>query len=116
MSKQGGGLEHLDKPIGIVTGVVGQYRFAVNVIGRANHAGTTPMNMRKDALVAASEIVLAVNKIARSMATKLPLSAISMYLPMTLIRCLEWSICGSTCEFYLKSCERSLKTNKIIIV
>ncbi|WP_310416196.1 Zn-dependent hydrolase [Chamaesiphon sp. OTE_8_metabat_110] len=64
--EQGGVLEHLDKPIGIVTGVVGQYRFAVNVIGRANHAGTTPMNLRKDALVAASEIVLAVNKIARS--------------------------------------------------
>ena len=64
--EQGGVLEHLDKPIGIVTGVVGQYRFAVNVIGRANHAGTTPMNMRKDALVAASEIVLAVNKIAKS--------------------------------------------------
>ncbi|MCY7337766.1 MAG: Zn-dependent hydrolase [Chamaesiphon sp.] len=64
--EQGGILEHLDKPIGIVTGVVGQYRFAVTVIGRANHAGTTPMNMRKDALVAASEIVLAVNKIARA--------------------------------------------------
>ncbi len=64
--EQGGVLEHLDKPIGIVTGVVGQYRFAVTVIGRANHAGTTPMNMRKDALVAASQIVLAVNKIAGS--------------------------------------------------
>lgn len=62
--EQGGVLEHLDKPIGIVTGVVGQYRFAVIVTGRANHAGTTPMNMRKDALVAASEIVLAVNAIA----------------------------------------------------
>lgn len=62
--EQGGVLEHLDKAIGIVTGVVGQYRFAVTVIGRANHAGTTPMNMRKDALVAASEVVLAVNKIA----------------------------------------------------
>jgi beta-ureidopropionase / N-carbamoyl-L-amino-acid hydrolase len=64
--EQGGVLEHLEQPIGIVTGVVGQYRFAVTVIGRANHAGTTPMNMRKDALVAASEIVLAVNKIALS--------------------------------------------------
>jgi beta-ureidopropionase / N-carbamoyl-L-amino-acid hydrolase len=62
--EQGGVLEYLEKPIGIVTGVVGQYRFAVTVLGRANHAGTTPMNMRKDALVAASEIVLAVNKIA----------------------------------------------------
>jgi beta-ureidopropionase / N-carbamoyl-L-amino-acid hydrolase len=62
--EQGGVLEHLNLPIGIVTGVVGQYRFAVNITGRANHAGTTPMNMRKDALVAASQIVLAVNKIA----------------------------------------------------
>jgi beta-ureidopropionase / N-carbamoyl-L-amino-acid hydrolase len=62
--EQGGVLEQLEQPIGIVTGVVGQYRFAVTVIGRANHAGTTPMYLRKDALVAASEIVIAVNQIA----------------------------------------------------
>jgi beta-ureidopropionase / N-carbamoyl-L-amino-acid hydrolase len=62
--EQGGILEHFGLPMGIVTGVVGQYRFAVNINGRPNHAGTTPMNMRKDALVAASQIVLAVNKIA----------------------------------------------------
>ncbi len=62
--EQGGILENLGLPLGIVTGVVGQYRFAVNINGRPNHAGTTPMNMRKDALVAASQIVLAVNKIA----------------------------------------------------
>jgi len=57
-------LEHLKLRIGVVTGVVGQYRFAVDIIGRPNHAGTTPMDMRKDALVAASHVVLAVNKIA----------------------------------------------------
>jgi beta-ureidopropionase / N-carbamoyl-L-amino-acid hydrolase len=62
--EQGGILEHLKLPIGVVTGVVGQYRFAVDIIGRPNHAGTTPMDMRKDALVAASHVVLAVNKIA----------------------------------------------------
>ncbi|MBF2027787.1 MAG: M20 family metallo-hydrolase [Oscillatoriales cyanobacterium C42_A2020_001] len=62
--EQGGVLEFLQTPIGVVTGVVGQYRFAVNVVGRPNHAGTTPMNMRKDALVAASQIVLAVNRLA----------------------------------------------------
>lgn len=62
--EQGGVLEQAQKPIGIVTGVVGQYRFAVQVVGRANHAGTTPMSMRKDALVAASQIVLAVNQVA----------------------------------------------------
>jgi N-carbamoyl-L-amino-acid hydrolase len=62
--EQGGVLEHLKLPVGIVTGVVGQYRFAVDVIGHPNHAGTTPMDMRKDALVAAAQVVLAVNKIA----------------------------------------------------
>lgn len=61
--EQGGVLEHLDVPIGVVDGIVGQYRFAVNVMGRMNHAGTTPMAMRKDALVAAAQMVLAVNKI-----------------------------------------------------
>jgi beta-ureidopropionase / N-carbamoyl-L-amino-acid hydrolase len=62
--EQGGVLEHYDLPIGVVDGIVGQYRFAVDVIGRMNHAGTTPMHMRKDALVAAAQMVLAVNQIA----------------------------------------------------
>lgn len=62
--EQGGVLEHRDVPLGVVTGVVGQYRFAVDVMGRPNHAGTTPMNMRKDALFAAAQMVVAINKIA----------------------------------------------------
>jgi N-carbamoyl-L-amino-acid hydrolase len=62
--EQGGVLEYLNLPVGVVTGVVGQYRFAVDIVGRPNHAGTTPMHMRKDALVAASQIVLAVNQLA----------------------------------------------------
>ena len=61
--EQGGVLESTGDPIGVVKGIVGQYRFAVTVTGRPNHAGTTPMNMRKDALVAASQVVLAVNKL-----------------------------------------------------
>jgi len=59
--EQGGVLEALDKQIGVVTGIVGQYRFMVQIIGRPNHAGTTPMPMRKDALVAAAQLVLAIN-------------------------------------------------------
>jgi beta-ureidopropionase / N-carbamoyl-L-amino-acid hydrolase len=62
--EQGGVLEHQGTAIGVVDGIVGQYRFAVTIMGRTNHAGTTPMNMRKDALVAAAQVVLAVNKIA----------------------------------------------------
>ena len=61
--EQGGVLENTGDRIGVVKGIVGQYRYTVTVTGRPNHAGTTPMNMRKDALVAAAQMVLAVNKI-----------------------------------------------------
>ena len=62
--EQGGILEEKDYQVGVVQGVVGQHRLQVTVHGRSNHAGTTPMHLRKDALVAASEIVLAVNRLA----------------------------------------------------
>lgn len=61
--EQGGVLETAGVPIGIVDGIVGQYRFKVQILGRANHAGTTPMHLRKDALVAAAQIVLVVNQL-----------------------------------------------------
>jgi N-carbamoyl-L-amino-acid hydrolase len=51
--EQGGVLESTGDEIGIVQGIVGQYRYAVTVTGRPNHAGSTPMRDRKDALVAA---------------------------------------------------------------
>lgn len=62
--EQGGVLESLDKAIGVVTGIVGQYRFKVTILGRPNHAGTTPMSMRKDALLAASQLIIAINRLA----------------------------------------------------
>jgi beta-ureidopropionase / N-carbamoyl-L-amino-acid hydrolase len=61
--EQGGVLESVNAPIGLVQGIVGQYRFRVDVKGRANHAGTTPMYMRKDALLAAAQVVVAVNRV-----------------------------------------------------
>ncbi|MEC4854056.1 MAG: Zn-dependent hydrolase, partial [Jaaginema sp. PMC 1079.18] len=61
--EQGGVLESKKAQIGVVQGVVGQYRFFVEIAGRANHAGTTPMSDRQDALVAAAEVILAVNRI-----------------------------------------------------
>lgn len=62
--EQGPILESMEKAIGVVEGVVGQHRYQITVIGQENHAGTTPMYMRCDALVAASKVVLAVNEIA----------------------------------------------------
>ncbi len=64
--EQGPVLESMDKQIGVVEGIVGQRRFNITVKGSANHAGTTPMQMRCDALVAAAQVVLAVNQIGNT--------------------------------------------------
>ena len=52
-------------PLGVVTAVFGQSRFNVAFTGEAAHAGTTPMTMRHDALAAAAEFVLAVERLAQ---------------------------------------------------
>jgi N-carbamoyl-L-amino-acid hydrolase len=62
--EQGGRLDRAAVPIGVVEGIVTIDDYAVAVSGFANHAGTTPMPDRRDALVAASRVVLAVREIA----------------------------------------------------
>jgi N-carbamoyl-L-amino-acid hydrolase len=57
--------EHID--IGIVEGIVGIKQWEVTVTGFANHAGTTPMDQRHDALLAAARFVEAVNRIVTSL-------------------------------------------------
>lgn len=64
--EQGGTLDRAKVPIGIVEGIVAIHRYDVVVEGFANHAGTTPMGERQDALVAASQLTLAVQEIAQS--------------------------------------------------
>ncbi|ERF48387.1 allantoate deiminase [Staphylococcus arlettae] len=54
--EQGKVLETEEKSIGVVNGIVGQKRYTVNLKGEANHAGTTPMGLRNDAVVAFSKI------------------------------------------------------------
>jgi len=65
--EQGGILdaEHLD--IGVVEGIVGINEWDVTIEGFANHAGTTPMNQRKDAMLAAAKFVQMVNQVITSM-------------------------------------------------
>ena len=63
--EQGPVLEAEDLPIGVVTSIAGAIRLRVEVMGRAGHAGTVPMNLRRDALAAASEAVIAVERICR---------------------------------------------------
>ena len=55
--EQGGVLEIEGKSVGVVQHIVGQRRFTIEVSGEANHAGTTPMRYRKDAMEAASRMV-----------------------------------------------------------
>ena len=64
--EQGGTLEKESIPIGVVEGIVGILHSDVTVEGFANHAGTTPMDQRHDALLAASQLIQAVNRIVRS--------------------------------------------------
>ena len=57
--EQGPVLESLNLPVGVVSAVAGQSRFILTFKGMAGHAGTVPMDRRRDALAAAAEFVLA---------------------------------------------------------
>lgn len=61
--EQGGILEREHVQIGVVEGIVGIVHWEVTVEGFANHAGTTPMNMRQDALLASARFIIAVNDV-----------------------------------------------------
>ena len=60
--EQGPVLDFQQLDIGVVEGIVGQRRCSVSVFGQENHAGTTPMNMRNDALVKTAEIITYINQ------------------------------------------------------
>jgi allantoate deiminase len=63
--EQGPVLEAADLPVGVVTAISGASRFTVEVQGTAGHAGTVPMRLRQDALAAAAQMVLAIERTAR---------------------------------------------------
>jgi len=60
--EQGPVLERLGLHLGVVEAIAGQSRLEVIFLGQANHAGTTPMNLRRDALAGAAEWITAVEK------------------------------------------------------
>jgi allantoate deiminase len=64
--EQGPVLESLSLPLGVVEAIAGQSRLDVVFEGQANHAGTTPMNHRQDALAGAAEWIGAVEREARA--------------------------------------------------
>jgi len=64
--EQGGILDERKIDIGIVEGIVGIHHYDVTLRGFANHAGTTPMDRRQNAMLAAADLVLIVDRVVRS--------------------------------------------------
>jgi len=64
--EQGGILMKENLQIGVVEGIVGIEDWEVIIEGAANHAGTTPMNMRRDALLAAAKLIVTINDVINS--------------------------------------------------
>lgn len=65
--EQGPVLDQAGEALGVVPAIVGQARLRLAFAGQANHAGTTPMRARRDALAGAAEVVLAAERVARAM-------------------------------------------------
>jgi len=63
--EQGPVLENLQKALAVVEAIAGQTRMEFTFVGQGNHAGTTPMHLRHDAIAAAAEWILCVERIAR---------------------------------------------------
>src|SRR5580693_3100796 len=64
--EQGPVLDALGRSLGAVDAIAAQTRMEFEFLGRANHAGTTPMHLRQDALVAAAEWIVAVERTAHN--------------------------------------------------
>ncbi len=64
--EQGPVLDELDLPLGVVTSINGSVRHVGEIVGMASHAGTTPMDRRRDAAAAAAELVLHLERRAAS--------------------------------------------------
>jgi allantoate deiminase len=63
--EQGPVLDQLGRPLGVVEAIAGQSRLEITFVGRANHAGTTPMHLRYDAIAAGAEWITAVEQEAQ---------------------------------------------------
>ncbi|BDH60239.1 allantoate amidohydrolase [Lysinibacillus sp. PLM2] len=73
--EQGSILEKNFKDIGLVTHIVGQKRYTIMLTGESNHAGTTPMDERKDAMVCAAKAISQLTSMAISIAPGLRITA-----------------------------------------
>ena len=66
--EQGPGLWNTDEPVAVVSAIAGRKQYRLTIKGVANHAGSTRMNDRFDALAGAGEVIVAMEKLARELA------------------------------------------------
>lgn len=77
--EQGPVLVNEDVPVGVVTAIAGAIRLLITVSGQAAHAGTTPMNMRSDALAGAAEMIVFIEKCASELGVVGTVGSIQSY-------------------------------------
>lgn len=77
--EQGPVLEAEHLPVGNVSGIAGAKRYQIKVSGQAGHAGTVPMNMRHDALVASAEMIQIIEEIATEMGVVATVGRLAAY-------------------------------------
>lgn len=65
--EQGRVLENAGYHLGVVTGIAAPTRYMLRLVGRADHSGATPMDMREDALCGAAQVILKAESLARKM-------------------------------------------------
>lgn len=105
--EQGPVLDSLSLPLGIVTTIVGQSRFELTFTGVANHAGTTPMHLRHDALTAAARFITAVEAHARTIPGLVATVGVIHASPGAIN--VVPGIC--TCSLDVRHCEDSVRTH-----
>ncbi|HZQ08023.1 MAG TPA: hydantoinase/carbamoylase family amidase [Anaerolineae bacterium] len=78
--EQGTALQALGIPVGVVTSLTGTRRYQVEIIGRADHSGGTPRHARRDALAAAAQIILDVERAAHDIGGSLVATVTTLHL------------------------------------
>lgn len=74
--EQGARLDKAKKPVGVVSSIAGVTRFEIEITGEANHAGSTAMSDRKDALVAAAQLIREVPEIVKRNGTEFTVATV----------------------------------------
>jgi len=106
--EQGNKLYDNDKDIGIVTGIVGTFRYNIKIKGKANHAGTTSMNQRKDALINASKIFNLLPEWCKTSSEEMVGTIGKIKLFPGTINVIP-GLCEFTVELRSKKCEESIR-------